>query len=206
MTYVNSRLRSVKLGEEMLSLTALKAVVPTDVDHGALIRISDGRTYFYNADSTLTGDDIFVVAPDSGPGRYILAPGFQRIPLTVTSALADAAVLATTPTGFAARVLRGDWGTPSIAFTGGSSSSIGLSSGTATGHTTKGDFLGGASGDVAAAINTGAFRPGTIGADIAAGAYLGAADTIRYDEITSAFTAGTTVAHLELHVFTNPGA
>lgn len=204
MTYQNDDLREVELGSEILTLAKLKTVIPTTFDKHAVIRLDDGRTFHYVPTSTLTADDIFVVAPNSGPGRYVLAPGVQRVPLTVTAALADGATLATLPTGFIGQVIRGDWGTPSVAFTGGSSSTIGMSSDNAA-HNTAGDLLGGASGDAAAALADGAFRPGTIGANIAAGCFLVGGDAVLYDEITSAFTAGSTVAGLTFNVIANPG-
>jgi hypothetical protein len=89
-------------------------------------------------------------------------------------------------------------------FTGGSSSAIGISSSNSTGHTTKGDLLGGSGGDVAATLVAG-YPSGTIGADIAAGLMMVAADTVRFDRITSAFTAGAGAAHL-VGFLVNPGA
>lgn len=204
MTYQNADLREVELGDEILSLAQLKAVDPTQFDKHTLVRLDDGRTFYYHPTSELDGDDIFVITPNGLTGRYILAPGVQRVPLTVTAALADAAVLATLPTGFIGQVIRGDWGTPTTSFTGGTSSTIGLSSSNAA-HNTKGDLHGGASGNLAAALADTAFMPGTIGADIAAGAFLVGGNTILYDEITSAFTAGATVAGLTFNVIANPG-
>lgn len=107
---------------------------------------------------------------------------------------ADAAVLGTVPAGCALLVLRGYWDVTS-GFTGGTSSAIGLSS-SQTAHSTKGDLLGGGSGDVTATLGTAGLKLGTAGADQAAGILLDAGATIKFDRITSAFTAGAGYAHL----------
>lgn len=106
---------------------------------------------------------------------------------------ADAAVLATLPTGLKLLVTRGYWEIVAD-LTGGASSAIGLSSSQSP-YNTKGDLLGGAGGDVAASLTAG-IRPGTTGADIAAGVILLGGTTIKFDRIVSAFTAGSGYAHL----------
>ncbi|NUP08447.1 MAG: hypothetical protein HOW73_20550 [Polyangiaceae bacterium] len=106
---------------------------------------------------------------------------------------ADGAVLGTVPTGCALLVLRGFWEV-TTAFSGGSSSAIGLASSQAP-HTTAGDLLGGASGNVEADLTAG-IKEGTVGADQAAGILLVAGATITFERITSAFTAGAGYAHL----------
>ena len=90
-------------------------------------------------------------------------------------------------------------------WTGGSSSAIGISG--PSPHNTKGDLLGGGSGDVAATLVASAgVALGTIGADTAAGVMLKAADTVKFDRITSAFTAGTGFVHVVGDLVLNPGA
>lgn len=186
-----------------LTLALLKALDVTENVPGEVLQVG-GLAYYYHPTSTLTGDDIFVVAPTTGAGRYLLSPGFdQNLSLPFVFGTADAAVLATTPTASLILVGRGYWEI-ATGFTGGSSSAIGLSSG-ATGFSTKGDLLGGASGDVAATLVAGTAL-GTIGAKTAAGVLLPAASTIRFDRITSAFTAGAGNAHLMCRVLLNPGA
>lgn len=124
--------------------------------------------------------------------------GVGIVALPVTFATADAAVLFTLPTGYRAIVGRCLWEV-TTAFTGGTSSAIGLSSSNAS-YTTKGDLLGGASGDVLAGLTTG-FK-GTTGAKLATQGLvvLAAGDTIRFDRITSVFTAGAGLAHVTLHL------
>jgi len=107
---------------------------------------------------------------------------------------ADAAVLYTVPTGLRLQVTRCFWEV-TTPWTGGTSSAIGLSSSNAN-YNTKGDLLGGASGDVAAGLTAG-FK-GTNGAKTASQGIvvLVAGDTIRFDRITSAFTAGAGNVHI----------
>lgn len=120
--------------------------------------------------------------------------GAFTLALPATFATADAAVLYTVPTGMRMRIAR-VFIEVTTAWTGGSSSAIGVSS-SKTAHSTKGDLMGGASGDVLAGLTAG-FR-GTIGADLATDGLvvLEAADTIRFDRITSVFTAGAGIIHV----------
>lgn len=187
----------------VLTLAQLKLVNVDDNVNGELLSLSDGRWVYYHPTSLLTADDVFVIAPTVGAGRYLLAPGFaQNISLPIAFGTADAAVLATTPTSSLVRVLRGYWEV-ATAFTGGSSAAIGVSSG-ATGFSTKGDLQGGASGDVLATLTAGT-KLGTIGAKSAAGILLPAASTFRFDRITDAFTAGAGNVHFMLEMLANPG-
>jgi hypothetical protein len=187
------------------TVAQLKLFDTTDHLPGELFRLADGRVFAWNSTSVLTADDIFVIqATGVTTGRYLLAEGFeQNVALPIGFGTADAAVLATTPTNSLIRVGRGYWEV-TTGFTGGSSSAIGLSS-SAAGFTTKGDLLGGASGDVAATLVAGNAL-GTIGAKTAAGILLPGGSAIRFDRITSAFTAGAGLAHLLVNVLANPGA
>lgn len=189
-----------------LSVAQLKALPVDEHMPDELFMLSDGRVVQYKASSVLTGDDIFVFTPDSSQaGRYVLAAGFETdIKLTIAFGTADAAVLATLPTNSSFLLRRGLW-EMTADWTGGASSAIGLSS-SQTGHTTKGDLHGGGSGDVAATLVASAgLQLGTIGADVAAGVLLKGGATIRFDRITSAFTAGAGYAHLVGTMLANPG-
>ncbi len=173
--------------------------------------LSDDSVFFYHPTSSLTPDDIFVVAPDAiggvaQPGRYLRSPGMMvDIKMPIAFGTLDAAVLATIPTNAQLMVVRGYW-EPTADWTGGTSSAIGLSSSQAP-YNTKGDLLGGASGDVAATLVASAVvTPGTIGADIAAGVILKGGAAIRFDRIASAFATGAGFAHLVGMLIKNPGA
>jgi hypothetical protein len=116
----------------------------------------------------------------------------------VSFASTDAQVLYTVPVGIRLQMGRAFWEvvTP---FTGGASSAIGVSSSNAN-ASTKGDLLGGATGDVAANLTAG-FK-GTVGTRVASSGLvvLVAGDTIRFDRITSAFTAGAGNLHIPVQL------
>jgi hypothetical protein len=145
-----------------------------------------------------------VLNSQPGLGQFItdnfLGPIHLRLAIAFTTA--DAAVLYTVPTGVKIEVDKVYWQI-ATSFTGGSSSAIGVSSANAA-YNTKGDLLGGASGDVAAVvISTGSPYKGTVGAKMAkavagttAVVVLVAGDTIRFDQVTSTFTAGAGFVHL----------
>lgn len=126
------------------------------------------------------------------------AQGDAIVTIPVDFSKADAAVLFTVPVGYRVQVGRAFWEV-TTPFTGGASSAIGVSSSNAA-YNTKGDLLGGATGDVLAGLTAG-FR-GTVGAKIASLGLvvLVAGDTIRFDRITSAFTAGVALLHLPLQL------
>lgn len=125
-----------------------------------------------------------------------------HLKLAVDFSLADAAVLFTVPTltnGAVGLQLDSLYWEVTTSFTGGSSSAIGVSSSNAN-YATKGDLLGGASGDVAAGLlSTGlTYKGGTIGAKFGSNGkvVLVAGNTIRFDRITSVFTAGAGYVHI----------
>ena len=106
-------------------------------------------------------------------------------------------MLFTVPTGVRLAIHRAGWDVDT-SWTGGSSSAIGLSSSNAA-YNTKGDIQGGAGGDLAAAMTGPGFRGGSaIGAKFATNGFivLVGGDTIRFDRIVSAYTAGSGRAQL----------
>jgi hypothetical protein len=203
---VDGRFRNVGETHGLLSVAQAKAIEFDFHDHGRVIQLATGNHYRYHRSSILAADDQFVIKPNRGNGRLLLAPGhWFDLALPIAFGLADAAVLATLPTNALALLGRSYWEVTAD-WTGGSSSSIGISSGTAP-HNTKGDILGGAGGDVAATLVASSGKVlGTVGADQAAGILLKSGVTVRYDEITSAFTAGSGFAHLVGLMLANPGA
>jgi hypothetical protein len=177
-----------------------------------LVQLASGemRTFVFHDTSALTTDgDQLVIIPTAGTGRWLAKAG-QMVNLSLAFAhdTADTTVLYTMPTGallFMGRGLGGAYWEIDVDMTGGSSSAIGLSG--PTPHNTKGDLLGGSGGDVAATL-TAALSPalGTVGADVAAGIRLKAADTIKFDEITSSYTAGNGRARVVAYLAQNAGA
>lgn len=185
------------------ALKALAATHPAHVGGNVVTVLADGSEWVYHPTSALTGDDILVVTPTNASGRWLRKVGSVDLKMAIGSGTADAAVLATLPAGARFLLRRGYWEITAD-FTGGSSSAIGASS-SGTGYTTKGDLHGGSGGDVAASLTAGV-RAGTIGADVAAGVLLVAGDTVRFDRITSAFTAGSGFLHLVGELLANAGA
>jgi hypothetical protein len=130
-----------------------------------------------------------------GGSAAVAGQGFSDIKLPVGFATADGAVLYTVPEGMYLCVLRTFWEV-TTAWTGGTSSAIGASSSNSA-YGTKGDLQGGASGDLLAALTVGN-RPGTIGAKFGSNGLvvLGPGDTVKFDRVASAFTAGAGYLHL----------
>lgn len=202
-----------ELARELLSsvtlviatLAALKAFPANDrIDGMAVVLASDGSRWKYAIGSSTTADDQLIVSPTDTVGRWVRTDKSVVLTAAAGFALADAAVLYTVPAGF--RLILGvPFHNVTTSWTGGTSSAIGCSSGN-TGLATKGDLLGGASGDVAAGLlSTGAYAKGTVGAKIGKpGAVLVAGDTILFDRITSVFTAGASTIHIPVTVALAP--
>ena len=168
---------------------------------GAQILTLDGFNWRYVAASAATDTtQTLVLTPNDSPaaGRWLRQAGAVDIKVAVDFNTADAAVLFTVPVGFKLRVTRACWEV-TTPFSGGASSAIGLSSSNAA-YTTKGDLLGGAAGDLAAALTAG-YR-GAIGTKLASGGLvvLIAGDTVRFDRVASAYTAGAGFIHVTCEV------
>lgn len=196
---------------ELLTLATLQAIDVTENIPYQTFRLYDGSVagaapsvYYYHPTSTLAADGIFVIAPTTGAGRYLLAPNLEAdISLPFAFGTADAAIVSTTPTNGLFLFERGYWEI-TTSLTGGTSSAIGFST-NASPNNTKGDLLGGASGDVAATLTAGK-KLGTIGAKtVAGGVLISGGVGLRFDAITSAFTAGAGFAHFRAKVIANPG-
>lgn len=189
-----------------LTIAELKAVPPDERFTGCRARLSDGRVFRFNADATVTTDgDQLLVVPTDGTGVWVIEQGsFVDLGLDITFATADAAVLYTVPANCRLAFLRGYWEV-ATGFSGGTNSAIGLSS-SSSGHTTKGDLLGGAAGDLTATLGAaGRVIFGTIGADVVAGGFaLLPTETIRFDRIASVYTAGAGKAHVLAQVLVPP--
>jgi len=145
-------------------------------------------------DGTATATSHLIIAPSSGTGRWVRARTSFTMKIAIDYTMADARALCTVPTGYCLKIMDDPHWDVVTGFTGGSSSAIGISTSNAAGST-KGDILGGAAGDVTATLGTAGIKAGTAGAKMDTIAHrraflLVAADTIRFDRITSVFTAG----------------
>ncbi len=194
---------------DVATVAALKALAAADSAHvqGNVVTVrADGSEWVYHPTSALTGDDILVITPTNAAGRWLRKVGRVALALPIGHATANAATLLTLPAGAAFKLESAHW-LVTTAFTGGSSSAIGVSS---TGATTAGDILGGASGDVEATLTAG-HKAGTVGTlmdtDTELHARLYAATNVfTFNRVTSNFTAGAGYAVLVGDLLANPGA
>lgn len=193
--------------------TALKAISAANRYDGQIVKTAnDNKTWRFIAAGTATDTtEQLICAPSSGTGVWACCDPVTELVLPFTYSTADAAALFTVPAGAEIQVLGFAWNV-GTSLTGGSSSSIGASS-SKTGYSTKGDFIGGSGGDVAATlVSTGnKYKAGTIGAGFDTNAkrdaaFLVAADTIRFDRIVSAFTAGAGNLIVRTQILANAGA
>lgn len=199
----------VAIGPSVATLVALLAITANDPAriHGNEVTVdADGSTWKFHATSTLTGDNILVATPTEGSGRWLRKEGSVALRLPFSYATADGATLLTIPTGCVFKLDSAHWDITAD-MTGGVSSAIGIAG---TGSTTAGDLLGGASGDVAATLTAGV-KAGTIGVKMDTVAELNAqmfvaSNTITFERITNAFTAGSGYAVLVGRLLKNAGA
>ena len=133
-----------------------------------------------------------------GSNSYVHNGGenlYLRLPIAATNA--DGDVLFTVPANLNIWIRAAFWEV-TTAFTGGSSSAIGVSSSLSP-HDAAGDIHGGAAGDVLATLTVG-FKRGTQGLSFTAApntVVLTAGATIKFNRVTSAFTAGDGYLHLD---------
>lgn len=181
------------------ALTAIPAALRGTGDTHMLE--SDGTLWRFDASSSASDSTgLLVKTPDAGTGRWLRLDTRVHVYAAVSFNNANNDVLFTVPTGFVLSLTR-TWWEVTADFTGGTSSTIGLSSSNSS-YSTAGDLQGGASGDAAAALTTGKAKPGTVGAKFGSNGMivLVAGDTVKFNRITSAFTAGTGYAHLMFDV------
>jgi hypothetical protein len=190
------------------TIAALKAIAAADArrTHGEEVRLADGSRWTFHSTSALTGDDIVVVAPTAGSGRWLRAVGFADLGLPFTFATADGTTIWTVPTGCVFKLESAHWDI-TTACAGGSSSAIAVA---ATGHTVAGDILGGSGGDVEATLTAGR-KAGTIGVkmdtDLELHAMMFVATNVfTFERVTSVFTSGAGNVRLVGALLANAGA
>lgn len=187
---------------------ALTAIAATGRSTGMLCVVqSDGSLWRFAGASTQTADGAseLVLAPDAGSGRWVRANQSFTLRMAISKDTADAAHLCTIPEQMALRLTGFPYFEVTTGFTGGSSSTIGLSASAIA--TTKGDLLGGAAGEATAVLGTAGIKAGTVGPLIDTAAeqqafFLKAADYLRFDRITSAYTAGAGFIHVPVAIQT----
>ena len=161
---------------------------------------NSGRFRFLPGSTAADASNQTVIAPTTNPsaGKWHRSDMSFDLKLPVGFGTTDGAVLYTVPTGFGSRmrITRAFWEI-TTGFSGGVSSTIGLSSSSAL-YGTNGDLLGGAAGDLAAVLTTALLFTGAIGTKLASlgTVVLVPGDTIKFNRIVSAFTAGAGFAHV----------
>lgn len=187
---------------------ALKAIAATGRSTGMLAVVqSDGSLWRFAGASTQTvdGANELVMAPDAGSGRWVRANQAFTLRLPIAFGLADGDVLLTVPEQMLLRLAGMPYWEITTGWTGGSASTIGVNASAIA--TTEGDLLGGAAGDATAVLGTAGIKAGTIGPLIDTlteqqAFFLKAADTIKYNKITSAFTTGEGFVHIPVSIQT----
>lgn len=201
---------SQRYGGGFATRSAIKALPAKARCDGMLaMSIDDGSMWRFSASAAQSTDvaEELLLVPTAGSGRWIRRDSSFIARLPIAFGTADAALLLTMPENFVARIANFPYWEVTTAFTGGSSSAIGMSATRVA--TTKGDLLGGAAGDVAAGLTAG-IKVGTIGPlfDTLAewkALLLVEGDSLRFDRITSAFTAGAGYINVPLSVqYTGP--
>lgn len=178
------------------TIAALKAITAGNRFTGQLMLVqADGSLWRFSATAAQAADGAnqLVLVPDAGTGRWLRANQAFTMKVPLDFSMADGATIFTVPENFTVRLTGLPYWEVTSAWTGGSSSSIGIAS-NKSGYNTAGDILGGAAGDVAATLVAGT-APGTIGPKLDTLAEIQAflmeeGDTLTYEEITSAFTTG----------------
>lgn len=196
------------LGGGVADRTALKAIAAASRYTGKTVLVrSDNSMWIFAASSTAAdATENLVCTPAAGTGRWLRFEKSLCLDIPITFATADAAAIFTVPAGYVLKIVGHPYWDVGTAWTGGSSSSIGLSS-SKTGYTTKGDLI---AATVEAALTAGV-RKGTIGDKLDTvlemqALHLEAADTLRHDRIVSAFTAGVASVRVPVMVCTAPAA
>lgn len=197
---------SVGAAQSVADRTAVAAIAAADRFDGMVVYLQDdGASFQFDSGASGTADEngVLMVTPGAGSGRWLRNDSSFVAHLAVSHSTADAAPILTVPTGFRVKVADDPHYFNSVAWSGGTASAIGISA-SISAASTKGDLLGGAAGDVAAALGTG-LKLGTVGAKMDTLAerralVLVAADFIRFDRITDNFTAGAGVVELPLFV------
>lgn len=196
-------------------MTALKAIAAGARANGMLVAVlagTGGGVEMWRFNSTSAASDAtesLVATPAAGSGRWLYAASTCALTIPVTKDNTDNQTIFTVPAGSRLKV-REAWWEVSVSWTGGTTPAIGVHA-SPTGWTTKGDILGGASGDLTATlVSTDTRMTGTVGAKLDTYAHgrliMIAADTFKFDRIADAFTAGAANVRVLCDVLKNVGA
>lgn len=178
--------------------TDLAAIVADIRAPANFVKLSDDLSQWnFNAASTASdATGLTVVTPGAGNGRWERSDSTLDLKIAISKNTADATTLWTCPAGFRYAVIGSHWEVTNADWVG--TGANGLSSSN-TKFNTKGDLLGGPTGDTSAELTLANLFCGTAGPKInLPRTVLVAGDTIRYDLFGAAFTTGTGFAHIRL--------
>jgi hypothetical protein len=179
------------------TIAALKGIAAANRYEGQVVLVqANGSLWRFGAASTLTTDaaEALAVEPTAGDGCWLRVDKTFVAKLPIAYTTADGAAILTVPAGFCLRMIGFPWWEVTTGFTGGTDSAIGVST-NLTGYETKGDILGGATGELTATLGTSGIKLGTIGDELGdiAGMHamlFPAASEFQFDRIASVYTAG----------------
>jgi hypothetical protein len=179
------------------TIAALKAIAAANRYEGQTVLVqANGSLWRFSATSTLTTDEAeaLAVEPTAGTGCWLRVDKTFVAKLPIAYTTADGAAILTVPAGFCLRMIGFPWWEVTTGFTGGTDSAIGVST-NLTGYETKGDILGGATGELTATLGTDGIKLGTIGGELddIAGMHamlFPAASEFQFDRIASVYEAG----------------
>lgn len=195
------------------NIVALKAIDTTAYTTGTLVLVESDNTgraslWMFSSTSVVADDTTnqLVTNPTTGGGAWLYQGSSITLKLAISHANSDADTIFTVPTGVQLHPREAWWET-SQTFNG-TSPKLGVHA-SPTGWTTKGDILGGATGDTLA--STDSRMAGTIGAKLDTRAHgrliMIAADTFKFDLISGSLsTAGASNVRILCDVLANAGA
>lgn len=133
---------SKRIHAQVADLATLKQTPPNQRVGNQMVFVqADQTVWYFDADATLTGDDVLVVTPASGTGRWLRKPGTAMLAIPFFATTPTGTTLLTVPTGcilapreFGYRV--------SAIFTGASNAALAFSSSNHPGHTGAANFVG----------------------------------------------------------------
>lgn len=196
---------SRRIGGTVADRATLALLQKSARDDGMIVKVASDRSEWMFSLASTAADTTqnLVVTPSDAPstGAWLRVDNFVDLKLPIAFGTADATALFTVPAAFNLLLLRAYWEVIA-SFTGGAGA-IGVSSNNAA-FATKGDILGGATGDVAATlVQTGSpYKGGTLGAKFGTNGLIALvpANIIRLDVQTAGFTAGNGFVHVAAQI------
>lgn len=209
-----ARLVSERIAQPVATLALLRGIPDKRRVAGMVALVLDSNTVWqFDADSTLTGDNVLVVAPtDALGGRWLRMPGGAMLALPIYATTPDATALLTVPTGCLIKLHEFGWRVDRV-FTGASNACLAVSSSNHPGHTGVGNF---AASMVATQLNNmtvgtgcdyqlGPVASGTFDSHATTRRWMKPGDTIRLDVVGANFGTGVGAVLVACEILKNAG-